>query len=211
MKRKMIITILIFMLGINPAYCYAGLWQLLVGMGLMSGGLFMTVDGFSTVKKIDKEWDEKVIDREWYETVKDKEWDWFSYEYHSEWYLATNLTWWVEYYYPDPNLDSVVSYWYTDDDYWIGDYWYYDFYGYNHHVTYTTEYHCTYKDEHFVIYKKETKSPIEGTIGIASMGLGTYMVIDYLIDLNKLKKKAGVEIKFAQVKDTSYFLCSKSF
>ncbi|MBA7513272.1 hypothetical protein ES705_05283 [subsurface metagenome] len=210
MRKKFFIVLVISMLQFHSV-AHAGVWQLLVGMGLMGGGLFMAVDGFSTVKKIDKEWDEKVIDREWYQTVKDKEWDWFSYEYHSEWYLALVKTWEVEYYYPDPDLNSIVSLWYIDDNYWIGDYWYYDFYGYNHHTTYKTQYYCTYKDEHFVTYKTETKSPTEGAIGIGSMALGTYMVIDYLVGLNKLKKKAGIEIKFAQQKDTSYLLCCKNF
>ncbi len=174
-------------------------------MGLMGGGFFMTIDGFSTVKKIDKEWDERVIDKEWYQTVKDKEWNWLYYEYHEDWSLGI---WWA-YFWPDPYPANIISSWWSEDySGYPGDYNYYEW---NHHITYKTEYYCTYKNEHFVTYKKETKSPTEGMIGIASMGLGTYMVIDYLVNLSKLKKKAGIEIKFAQQKDTSYFLCSKNF
>lgn len=203
--RRLIIAGLVFILAINPATVYAGLWQLLVGMGLMGGGVFMTVDGFSTAKKIDKEWDEKVIDKEWYEVVKDKEWDFLYYEYHVDSFL---YIWW-DFLYPDPYPASVVSTWWSED--WSGYPADYNYYEWNHHITYKTEYYVTYRNEHFVTYKKETKSPTEGAVGIASTALGTYLVIDYLINLSRLKEKTGIEIKFAQQKDTSYFLCSKNF
>lgn len=200
-----ILVTLIFLFNSSPTICYAGIEELLIGIGLVSGGLFIAVDGFSTVKVVDKEWNEKVKEREWYETVIEKEWHWLSYEYHEDWTLETG---WAHVY-PDPSPESIKSYWWVEN--WSGYPGDYNCYEWNHHITYETEYRVTYGTEHFVIYKKKIKSVLEGAIGLSAMGYGSYMIIDYLVDLNKLKKKAGIEIKVTKRKDTTYLSCSKNF
>jgi len=172
--KKLITLLLVFGLTINPAFCYAGVWKLIVGLGLVGAGTFMTADGFSTEKKVDRRWIEK--------------WDFLGYEFPTEWYSGREPKSLEEYYCDDSYYDDSDSGTVWDPrskDYWVGDYWYFDY--------------------------KETKSVLEGTIGIAAIVGGGYSIVDYLLGQSKLKEKAGIEAKIVYKGNTSYLLCSKKF
>ena len=111
---------------------HAGVWQLLVGMGLMGGGLFMTIDGFDRIK-IDKE-------------------------------DNNGLTW--------PEM---------------------------------TEWGTLKEPE------KKIKSGVEGGFGIASICLSSYLLIDYFIDLSKLKKKQNQKVYLIRKQSNTYLVWSKIF
>lgn len=68
-----------------------------------------------------------------------------------------------------------------------------------------------YKIVHHVTYKKETKSAVEGAIGIAAIAGGGYLIVDYLLEQSKLKEKAGIEAKVVRKGNTSYLLACKKF
>jgi len=130
--RRLIIAGLVFILAINPATVYAGLWQLLVGMGLMSSGLFMTIDGFNRIE-IDKE-------------------------------DNNGLTW----------PEMIDGYAYKEPE-------------------------------------EKIKSGVEGGFGIASICLSSYLLIDYFIDLSKLKKQQSQKIYLIRKQSNTYLVWFKRF
>lgn len=89
-----------------------------------------------------------------------------------------------------------------------------------HHVTYETEHweewevtqNVTYKTVNHTSYKKKRKDVAEGVVGVAAVGYGTYLVIDYFVDLKRLRDRVGLDIKVVRPQpDTTYLLCSKTF
>lgn len=226
MPKKFIAVLLAFLLTTTPVISHAQPGKLILGLCLIGGGAFMTIDGFSTVKEIEKEWDEDISNPQ----IDISNWAWTK---------ELIFDWWAEPYGTVKNTGNVplewvnIVYCFTDaaDNYITGNYTYLDIhydklpvgyydswwgisncgsiepmYGY---VTVTYEYDPLLK--HHVIYKEKTKNPTEGVLGIGAIGFGTYLVVDYLIDLQKLKKRAGIEIKVTRKQDTTYFLCSKNF
>ena len=69
----------------------------------------------------------------------------------------------------------------------------------------------TYKVVHYIKHKEEAKDIVLGCIGVGCVAAGTYLVIDYFIDLNKVKNKTGIEVGLAKKRDVAYLLCSKRF
>jgi len=226
MRKKFIAVLLAFVLTITPVLSHAQPGKLILGLCLIGGGAFMTIDGFSTVKEIEKEWDEDISNPQ----IDISNWAWTK---------ELIIDWWAEPYGTVKNTGNVplewvkIAYCFTDaaDNYITGNYTYLDIHydklpvGYQDswwgisncgsiepmwgYVTVTYEYDPLLK--HHVIYKERTKNATEGVIGIGAIGFGTYLVVDYLIDLQKLKKRAGIEIKVARKQDTTYLLCAKSF
>lgn len=56
MKKQLLIVLLVLALSVNPTFCHAGTGKLLLGLGLIGGGLFLAIDGFS---KGGDQWREK--------------------------------------------------------------------------------------------------------------------------------------------------------
>lgn len=221
-------------------HAQAKLWKLVVGIGLVGAGSFMAVDGFGTKTVVDKEWDEKVLDwvedisnpqidiNDWYwtKTLAVTWWAepagvvvntgnvplefveigyWFTDT--SDNYITGNYTY-LDIYWDELPVGYIDSWWGICDCGPIEPMWGYAEvldYGYdpllkNHYIT-----------VHRVTYKKETKSALEGTVGVAAIVGGGYLIVDYLLERSKLKEKAGIEAKVVNKGNTSYLLCCKKF
>lgn len=226
MRKKSIAVLLVFALTITPVLSHAAPGKLILGLCLIGGGAFMTIDGFSTVKEIEREWDEDISNPQ----IDISNWAWTK---------ELLISWWAEPSGVVKNTGNVplewvkIAYCFTDaaDNYITGNYTYLDihydklpvgsqdsWWGISNcgwiepmwgYATVTYEYDPIL--EHHIVYTEKTKSATEGVIGIGAIAFGTYLVVDYLLDLQKLKQTAGIEIKVANKQDTTYLLCSKNF
>ena len=233
--------ILVLIINPAFCHAQAKLWKLVVGIGLVGAGTFMAVDGFSTKEVVNKEWDEKVVDwvedisnpqidiGNWAWT-KELLISWWANPYGVVENTGNVPLYWVHinYDFTDDWDHYITGDWVPLDTYWLGlplpvggqDTWWdicdcgsiEPMRGY---VTVTYEYDpllkSHYKTVHHITYKKETKSAFEGTIGIAAIAGGGYLIVDYLLKQSKLKEKTGIEAKVVQKGNTSYLLTCKKF
>jgi len=221
MHRKLITIILVLTLAANPVYCYAGVWKLLTGIGLVAGGTFMAIDGFKQIETSKP----GVEISDWYWT-KEMNSSWQPWLVHAEGKIRNtgnvpldNLGIWV-FFYDASGEEWECGFLHADlaiyegvplppgiRDSWSGDghagYWSRP--AESEPLTAKVHVQYTYQKQY------ESKSNLEGIIGIGAIGTGTYLIIDYLIDYSRLKREAGIEIKVANRKDTTYLLCSKTF
>ena len=207
---------------VNPVYCYAGgMWKLLMGIALVGGGTFMTIDGF---KQIETSKPGAEIS-DWYWT-KEMNGTWQPWLVHAEGKIRNtgnvpldNLEIWVFFY--DASGEEWECGWleahlliYEDVplppgiyDSWSGDgkagYWSHP--AESEPTTAKVHVQYTYQKQY------KSKSNTEGMIGIAIIAGGGYLIVDYLLEQSKLKKKAGIEVKVSRRKNTTYLLCCKNF
>lgn len=239
MQKKLVTLFLAITLVVNPVRCYAaGVWKLLTGIGLVGAGIFMVADGFRTIETIDIDkkdvWLEDISDPQL--DISNWEWEKGTSPYVSGWFASGEGA--IQNTGNVPISDIKLHFYVTDIDdryLWGGafflssepyplnpeewDYWrdsifcgadepfnaHLEVVNYNYEKLYQTNTRTNN------VYEKKVKSPVEGAIGIASIGTGIYLIIDYLVDYSKLKKEAGIEIKVEKRKDTLYLLCCKNF
>lgn len=189
--------------------------KLIGGIALTGVGIFLAVDGFTQVEVKDKDISDpsfEIIESSWF---KEKAINWWA----DAWGTGENdgnvdletLTIQVDYY--DAYYGLITSDHSTYDNVKKGDVgsWLVDNTNCGSSEPVYAEVSASYTYNSIYSYKKESKNTNQGVLGLASAGIGLYLIIDYVKSTTKLTERTGIDFELVNDPGNLTLLAQRPF